>query len=89
MDSILGLGIGISGLVASIVVSGMYWRRAQLLRKLPLYYCSFLGIIYFWVGTDERNWASTLEILAGFALVGPIVYFAVWIECREKGDRFF
>ena len=88
MESIIGLVAGFAGLVVSAVIGAVNWQKSKLLRKLPIYYCVVFGFAYWLIAAEDRGWISALEILGGFALVGLIAYVWVWIECREKGDKF-
>ena len=88
MESIIGLVAGFAGLVVSVIIGAVNWQRIKLFRKLPFYYCVVFGLAFWFFAVEDRSWINAVEVLGGFALVGVIAYFWVWVECREKGDRF-
>jgi hypothetical protein len=88
MESTIGLVAGFAGVVVSAIIGAINWQKIKLLRKLPFYYCVVFGVAYWLITVEDRSWINALQILGGFGLVGLIAYLWVWVECREKGDRF-
>jgi hypothetical protein len=81
--------VGITILIGMLVVSFLCvrrWEKGWVYRHLPPIYGLIVGIVLAlsW-RTPTTTVISSLEIVAGFALAGWILWFAVWIEMRRGG----
>ncbi len=79
----------IGGVVLSTFACGFFWNRKPILRKLPIYYGLFSGVIYAFFGQDSHSIIEPLKTIVASLIIGIGFYFSAWIQCKEKGDRFW
>lgn len=79
-----GLIACVGGMVLASIISAFYWHKSHGLRYLTIYYGIFAGICYSLFFRNDQKITNVIEVTLYFTVAGLIMYFAVWIQCREQ-----
>jgi hypothetical protein len=72
--------------IASVLVSAYNWNKRAWLRKAPIPASLACGAIY--VALNQSLQSPAWLVVLIFLCIGIGFYFAVWVQCRNKGEGF-
>ena len=72
----------------SMHISGFFWRKYLKLRKLPIYISILVGLYFSFFESIVYDLSQKIESIFVFLMIGIVLYWCVWIQCKDKEDKF-
>lgn len=72
----------------SMLISGFFWKKYLKLRKLPIYISILVGLYFSLFESIVYDLSQKIEIIFVFLMIGIFIYGCVWIQCKDKEDKF-
>ena len=71
-----------------MLISGFFWKKYLKLRKLPIYISILVGLYFSFFESIVYDLLKKIEIIFVFLMIGIVLYWCVWIQCKDKEDKF-
>jgi len=72
----------------SMLISGFFWKKYLKLRKLPIYISILVGLYFSFFESIVYDLSQKIESIFVFLMIGIVLYWCVWIQCKDKEDKF-
>ena len=72
----------------SMLISGFFWKKYLKLRKLPIYISILVGLYFSLFESIVYDLSQKIESIFVFLMIGIVLYWCVWIQCKDKEDKF-
>ena len=72
----------------SMLMSGFFWKKYLKLRKLPIYISILVGLYFSLFESIVYDLSQKIEIIFVFLMIGIFICGCVWIQCKDKEDKF-
>lgn len=72
----------------SMLISGFFWKKYLKLRKLPIYISILVGLYFSLFESIVYDLSKKIECIFVFLMIGIVFYWCVWIQCKDKEDKF-
>lgn len=72
----------------SMHISGFFLRKYLKLRKLPIYISILVGLYFSFFESIVYDLLKKIEIIFVHLMIGIVLYWCVWIQCKDKKDNF-
>lgn len=75
--------LNVAILLVGMGVAAFYWDKNHRLRWSPIVAALVAALLYLSLGPIPLTAMFVVKIVAGSLAVWLLMYFVVWIECRE------
>jgi hypothetical protein len=64
-----------------------FWDKKPKLRTAPIWAALLSSFLMIFSNPDINGAMKVFEIIVAHFMVGLLLYFCVWIECRNKNKK--